>query len=372
MPRIRIVLSMAAFAACAPAVAAESVWDAWRYVAPPAATPGSAPPGARSWQLVRGRSFCQFSLQLPVRGSGDVGRDFASEWSEGSQARGSAAPPPVPTPGVVREGWQRASGIGVEELPRIGRIRVRQVSWVGHGQRMSALVTDNDDALCGNAGEAFLSGAVPRSAATEGAASPAATPAVVLPVPPIAAHSALVFLPRSPDAENAGRAPALTAQSWKKTNASYSHWGQNPSPGEMAKLFAGQGWTEKTWQFAPDGRYRFRFEVWSLTYHASELRGMEETGRWRQAGDRLVVEPDRAVTFVDDKASGRRLAEQPARTGRSEYATRMHWLPVMKQWYLVLAPVDGRPTEREGRLDEQPGIPNAYLYGPPARPNLIR
>ena len=51
------------------------------------------------------------------------------------------------------------------------------------------------------------------------------------------------------------------------------------------------------------------------------------------------------------------------------YAVRLHYLSGMREWYLVLAPIDGKPTEREGSFDNHPTFPNAYLYGAPPKVN---
>lgn len=169
------------------------------------------------------------------------------------------------------------------------------------------------------------------------------------------------------DAADPERAPPITAQTWMKTAASYSHWGSNFKLGELAKLSGGQGYARRSWQFGADGRYRFRVEVWSMTYKPKELSGIEDTGRWRIEGDRVIVEPERAVAYVEDKETRQRLHEQPAQTAPTVYVGRMHWLSGMGAWYLVLAPQDGRPTLREGDFDNQPGFPNAYFYGPPPK-----
>jgi hypothetical protein len=315
----------------------------------------------RAWQVVKKRAFCQFVLYLPTEGSGDARNDFVADWGEFGKARGMAEMAPAPRLTPAAEGWTRAEASREEHSAQVGTYNVRQLTYSGHRRRMSVVLTSNDDKFCTPRGEAFLASLV--------ALRPADAPA------PMASAPAAPAAPATPDsgprpaadAANPDRAPQITDQTWYKTSASYSHWGSNFSLSEMTKLFSGQGYARKTWRFNTDGSYRFRLEVWSLTYKAKELTGLEETGRWRIDADKVTVEPQRAVIYAEDKESHKRLSEKPAKTARSVYSGRMHWLSGMKQWYLVLAPVDGRPTEREGDFDNQPGFPNAYFYGPPPK-----
>lgn len=343
MPRrIRnaLVLATASLLA-AGTVSAQQAWTLWQYAAPPGEP--TERPEVRAWQRVEGRSFCQFALYAPMASSGDAQADFAAEWAQLARSRGIArsAPAPVPVSTAAANGWTRSEASSEELGTAAGRYTVRQASFSGHGRRMSAVVTGNDAALCAAPGEAFLSS--------------------LLPVRPQAADAPVA------GTHGPQHAPSITAQTWMKTAASYSHWGSNFSIGELAKLSAGQGYARRSWQFGPDGRYRFRVEIWSMTYKPKELSGIEDTGRWRMEGDRVIVEPERAVAYVEDKETRRRLHEQPAKTAPTVYVGRMHWLSGMGAWYLVLAPQDGRPTLREGDFDNQPGFPNAYFYGPPPK-----
>ncbi len=336
----------------------------WQYRAPEGEmTQGQT---MRAWQLVRKRSFCQTALYLAVEGSGDARADFTADWGEFGKARGMAGTAPIPMLSPAAEGWIRAEASREEHSIQVGRYTVRQVTYIGHGRRMSAVLTGNDDKFCGPRGEAFL--------ASLEALRPADVPAKT--VPPVAptstasapAPDAAEAGPRpAADAFNPDRAPGISDQTWYKTSASYSHWGSNFSLPEMTRLFSGQGYARKTWRFNNDGSYRFRLEVWSLTYKPRELTGLEETGRWRIEADKVTVEPQHAVVYVEDKETRKRLSEKPGKSSSTVYSGRMHWLSGMRQWYLVLAPVDGKPTEREGDFDTQPGFPNAYFYGPPPK-----
>lgn len=334
---------LSALLGCASPAATASQWSLWQFVPPPGEP--IERPEVRAWQRVEGRSFCQFALYAPMASSGDVQDDFAAEWGQLARARGVASPAPAPLVAAAANGWTRSEATGEERGAAAGRYTVRQLSFSGHGQRMSAVVTGNDAALCATSGEAFL--------------------ASLLPLPPRAAAAPVTT--SVPAAAGPEVAPSITAQTWMKTAASYSHWGSNFSLGELAKLSRGQGYARRSWQFGTDGRYRFRVEVWSMTYKPNEVSGIEDTGRWRMEGDRVIVEPESAVAYVEDKQTRRRLHEQPAKTAPTVYRGRMHWLSGMGAWYLVLAPQDGRPTLREGDFDNQPGFPNAYFYGPPPR-----
>lgn len=329
----------------------------WQYQAPEGQF--SQGQSMRAWQLVKQSSFCQTVLYQAVQGNGNARDDFVADWGEFGKARGMAEMAPAPKLSSAAEGWTRAEASREERTAQVGRYTVRQVTYSGHGRRMSVVLTGNDDQFCGPRAQAFLASLV----ALRPADSPA-PPAAATPPAPVATEAS----PRpAADAANPERAPQITDQTWYKTSASYSHWGSNFSLPEMTKLFSGQGYARKTWRFNPDGSYRFRLEVWSMTYKPKELSGLEETGRWRIDADKVSVEPQRAVVYVEDEKTHKRLSEKPAKTARTVYSGRMHWLSGMGQWYLVLAPVDGKPTAREGDFDNQTGFPNAYFYGPPPK-----
>lgn len=341
--------------------AASEHFSLWRY-APPSGTPAHGDTH-RAWQRVQGRSFCQFALYVATPDAADPRDAFSAEWNQLARARGAASAPPVPARSAAPNGWTRLEAERDERSDGVGAYRVRQVTFTGHGRRASAVVTFNDATLCGHGAEAFIASLVPMPPET-----------AVAPVPPPAAATRAALASSSASvaamiaaASDPGRAPQITDLSWTKTGASYSHWGSNFSLPEMTKLFSGQGYARKTWQFGTDGRYRFRLEVWSMTYQPDQLSGIEEHGRWRIEADRVTVEPEQAVAYVEERDSRRRLRTTPAQTARTVYRGRMHWLAGMQAWYLVLAPVDGKPTAREGDFDRQPGIPDAYLYGPPPR-----
>ncbi len=324
-------------------------WGLWRYAPPEGQlTEGE---GMRSWQTVSGRSFCQLGLYLAVAGGGDPRGDFVAEWEGIGRSRGSNPPWPEPSRTAAPNGWTRLEAEREETNAASGTFRVRQVTFSGHGRRMTAVALWNDGALFEARVRAFLASLVPLLPADAGRAAPAAPSR---PAPDAAVPA------------NAGAPPALTAQTWYKTIANYSHWGFNLSLPEVRKL-SGQGYVRRTWRFGEDGRYRYRLEVWSMNDRPKELSGIEETGRWRRDGDRIVVEPERAVAFVEERQSRRRLGERPTKTGPTVYGVKMHYLSGMGAWYLVLAPVDGRPTDREGSFDDHPSFPGAYLYGPPPK-----
>ena len=339
------------------AAAAPQTYGLWQYAAPD----GAAQDGkvSRTWQRVEGRSFCQISLYLAVVGKGDPRTDFDADWLELAAGRGAAGPAPSPASSGAPNGWTRLEGEREETTTAVGRYRVRQVTFSGFDRRMSAVTTSNDEALCGGPARAFLASLVPLRPAD---ASPATAPPPASPGRPGPAGA----LPATELPPNAGPPPALTAQTWYKTAANYSQWGTKFTLGEIQKL-GHQGYARRTWRFGNDGRYRYRLEVWSMNVRPAELSGIEETGIFRVEGDRVVVEPDSAVAYAEERSSHRRLRESPTKTARTVYSGRMHYLSGMGAWYLVLAPVDGRPTDREGSFDGHPSFPGAYLYGPPPK-----
>lgn len=152
--------SVAAVSANRAAMSAEPAmrWGLWQYTTPDGQpAPGQ---GHQAWQLIQGRSFCQFALYLAISGSRDAAADFTAEWGQLGKARGMSAMAPQAARSAAPNGWARVEAER-EEQGSSGRYQVRQVTYSGHGRRMSAIVTANDAGLCRARGDAFLASLVP-------------------------------------------------------------------------------------------------------------------------------------------------------------------------------------------------------------------
>ena len=141
-----------------PSAEASPRWGLWQYATPEGQPrPGQ---GLQAWQLIQGRSFCQFGLYLAVAGSRDAAADFVAEWGLLGKARGMSAMAPQAARSAAPNGWARVEAER-DEQGSSGRYQVRQVTYSGHGRRMSAIVTANDAGLCRARGDAFLASLVP-------------------------------------------------------------------------------------------------------------------------------------------------------------------------------------------------------------------
>lgn len=318
----------------------EQSFDLLRFRTPPGQRESGA--GVLGFTLVKGRSFCKFGVYQSLPSKGDPLADFSGEWAQFAAGRlsESPVPPPVPTQRPAGLGWVRLEAQSEDQTRATGRFIVRQVSFSGHGRRASLLALFNDPGLCGPAVDELFASAVP-------------------------------LTPGQDAAPSQGGPPALTARTWYKANASYSHWGSHFTGPEIAKM-SSQGYATRTWDFQPDGRYRYRLEVWSMNVRPKELTVIEDHGRYHVDGDRLTVQPSQALVFNEDRDTRRRSQERALRSTPTVYQWRHHYLSGMADWYLVLAPADGQPTEREGAFDQHPAAPNAYLYGAPPRNPAFR
>lgn len=89
---------------------------------------------------------------------------------------------------------------------------------------------------------------------------------------------------QAPSAEG-GTPPPLAGRGWYRSVASYAHWGTNFSALEIAKI-GNQGYAKWFYRFAPDGRYEFTHEFWSLS-RSNEIWTVEESGTYRQSADTI-------------------------------------------------------------------------------------
>ena len=78
----------------------------------------------------------------------------------------------------------------------------------------------------------------------------------------------------------------------------------------------------------------------------------------------MIVEPERAVAYVEDKETRQRLRAAGRRRPRCTSAA-CTGCPAWARGFLVLAPQDAGPHAARGDFDNQPGFPNASLHGPP-------
>lgn len=123
-----------------------------------------------------------------------------------------------------------------------------------------------------------------------------------------------------------------------------------------------QGSAKWYYRFAPDGRYTFTHEFWSLGRN-NEFWTVEESGRYRQSAETIEVTPTQVRRLLRDH-EGRPQGEPqalPPEPARYRYA--FQYLSGMQRWYLVLMPESGRDTHRDGTRSALPDFGQAYRYG---------
>lgn len=297
----------------------------------------AAPPGARSAQTdavtftdATPTTFAVYGVYRSAPGSGDPARDFAAEWdmlvARSLRVDGELKTETIDWPG----GWKMTMG-AAKVWSEQARSFVALLSvFTGYGVKVSVLVNYNDD---------LYRPKIDRFIASVRLAPPA----------------------QAPSAEG-GTPPLLAGREWYRSVASYAHWGTNFSALEIAKI-ANQGYAKWFYRFAPDGSYEFTHEFWSLS-RSNEIWTVEESGTYRQSADTIEVRPQHVRRVLRDR-DGRPQGELQALTPEpATYRYAFQYLSGSQAWFLVLKPISGRDTNRDGTRDEIPDHGLAYRYGP--------
>lgn len=291
----------------------------------------AAPPGARSAQAdavtftdATPTTFAVYGVYKSAPGSGDPARDFADEWDT-LVARSLRVDGELKTETVDwRGGWKMTMG-AAKVWSEQARSFVALLSvFTGHGVKVSVLVNYNDD---------LYRPKIDRFIASVRLAAPA-----VAAVPPPAPASGVD-----------GAAPAsLTSNEWYRSAAS---------------TWQGDGYLRYRYRFGTDGRYSFVKEWWSQYQH-TDYWFIEESGRYRVDGGTIHLAPATSVRLLRDKAGRSKRKTETAPLEQAAYRYRFEQL--LKPT-LILTPLSGRPTERDGKAFSFAGDGKSYYYEPPSR-----
>ncbi len=282
-------------------------------------------------------TFCQYAVYRSAPGSGDPARDFAGEWAMlvagPYKVTGPLNSQTVDWPG----GWKMTMGAAKVHTEGARNFVALLSVYSGYGVKVSILVNYNDD-LYRPKVDHFLASLQlrPPAPAAGGAVAPTAGPA---------------------------GAPALTGREWHHSIANYSQWGTNPSGVEIAKI-GNQGYKRWTYVFNPNGTYSFVSEFWSMSRY-QEYWFVEENGTFTVSGDALSLSPRQARRILRNKAGQQQGEAVPAELEPTAYRYQFHFFEGLGEWNLVLTPVNGRETKRDGTFTSNSLFPGSYLYGKP-------
>jgi hypothetical protein len=270
------------------------------------------PPGRRDEELhvlrftqQRGASFCRIAIHRSVPAQAALAADFAQAWLRLvlGVTLDDLAPAVAPACRLLDAGagWTLAAGAARIALSPAPAGVALLMTWGGHGRRLS-VVAVYDDEQWRPAVDAFAAG-------------------IRLAVPPAAVQS-------------------LPGRAWTRAvhaDAAHATW---------------------TYVFDRDGSYTLACTRRSAGACHEQI---DEAGRWRLADAYLMLEPvqaQRAVYAADGTATGlTRLPLEPM-----AYLQRTQYVAGAGGWRLVLSPVGGRPTHRDGPFPALRDHPKSYVF----------
>lgn len=303
-----------------------------------------AGPEAVGYSESTATTFVTYAVYKSARSSGDPTRDFQDEWNllMGRQYRLTSELKSGTTdwPG----GWKLTMGTAkVWSEQQRNFVSVLSV-FTGHGVKVSVLINYNDDLYKPKIDRFFASLRLQRPA-----------PAALAPSPAMSS-------PPSSAAQGGSSPPALTAQEWYHSEASYAQWGSNFTGTEIAKI-GNQGSSKWAYRFLPDGTYTFVNEFWSMN-KSNEYWAVEESGTYRLNDKTIQVMPKQARRILRDREGRQQGQAQALELESVTYRYAFQYLSGMQRWYLILMPESGRDTNRDGTRSSIADFGPAYRYGP--------
>jgi hypothetical protein len=276
-------------------------------------------------------TFITYAVYRSARSSGDPARDFQDEWK--------LLMGPYRLTGDLKSvttdwsgGWMLTMGTapvwGEQQRDFVSVLGV----FTGHGVKASVLINYNDDAYRPKVDRFFAS---LRLRAPSGLQQD--EPVVEAPGAQATKRAA-----------TGGASVSLTSQEWYRSAAS---------------TWATDGYLRYRYRFASDATYSFVKEWWSQ-YHHTDYWFIEESGRYRVDGGTLQLAPAKAVKILRDKAGNAKGKPEPMPLESATYRYRFDHL--LKPT-LILTPVSGQPTDRDGKAFSFAGDGRSYYYEPPSR-----
>ena len=269
-----------------------------------------------------GDDFCLITLFRSLSSLGTSNQDFKGAWE--TIVKDSVTPSSAPQMAPVenKDGWAILSGFAPFEKDGSKGVAVL-VTATGYGLMVNAMVLTNTQAYQADIA-AFLDSIVLKK------------PAVVKQPPPQTAPT------------TNGSQPSLTGNFWKMGGVRQGTLGQS---GLSTATFS------STYQFLPNGTYKFAKENMQLAAPKYYLEN--EEGTYTVSGNTITITSKRS------SYSQHRLTkeERPIQSGNLPLSTVQYryefWL-YDGNWRLLLSPVDGNETKRDGTF-------SFYRNGEPQR-----
>lgn len=312
--------------------AAAETWDVITFDAP--AGNRQMVPEVVSFSESTPTTFVTYAVFQSVRSSGDPARDFQDEWKllmgqyrlTGELKSGT---------GDWGDGWKLTMGTARVWSEQQRNFTSTLSVFTGHGVKASILILYNDDRYKPQIDKFVASWRLGRPTAA------------TAPVPSAAGAGAQVSTPPAA-AANTGATSTLLANEWYRS---------------IASTWNNSGYLRYRYNFNADGTYRFMKEWWS-PHHYTDYWFIEESGRYATDGGVIRITPDKAQKILRDKAGNPRV--KPEAVPLEAVSYRYTFKDLYKST-LILTPITGRTTERDGQMFSFAGDGKSYYYEPPGR-----
>lgn len=252
-------------------------------------------------------AFCLLTLFKSVSGLGDPKQDFDAAWQTIVKDAVNVASAPQMQPAETKDGWQITSGFASFENDGMKGAAVL-VTASGFGKMVNVLILTNSDAF-ENQVTAFLESMSLKKPAVQPPSQPTISP---------------------------NGAPSLAGNYWKMGGIQSGMLGH---AGLSTATFS------KTYQFFSNGTYRFYREDMKLAAPKYYLEN--EEGTYTVSGNTLTITPKKS-SFSQHRL---KKEDPPSAAGKLALTTAQYrfefWL-YDDNWRLLLSPVDGNETKRDG------------------------
>lgn len=323
-PWLRVLQLLLAVLALAAGTARAETFDLVTFDAP--AGNRQAGPEVVAFSDSTPKTFVTYAVYKSAASSGDPARDFHDEWKllmGQYRLTSELKSGTIDWPG----GWKLTMGTAKVWSEQTRNFVSVMSVFTGHGRKATVLINYNDDLYKPKIDKFFASIRVAPPAVAAAPTAPAA--------------------PASAPAADSGAPVSLTSNEWYRSTAS---------------TWAKDGYLRYRYRFAADGSYSFMKEWWSQ-YHHTDYWFIEESGRYRLDGGTIQLAPSKAVKILRDKAGATRGKPEPVALEQATYRYRFEQL--LKPT-LILTPVSGQQTDRDGKQFSFAGDGKSYYYEPPA------
>ena len=256
--------------------------------------------------IANGDDYCLVTLFRSMPGIGTPRQNFDAAWTAIVKETVTVTSAPQMAPDESRGDWQLVGGFAPFEKNGDKGIALLYTA-SGHGRMMNALILTNTQAY-----EAPLTAFL----ASISFKKPEAT-----------------AQPQTPVSQNG---PSLTNNFWKKTQ---NRTGMLGYAGDFA------GYLSNTYQFFDNNTYKFTTE--GFQYAAPKWYLESEEGTYKITGNTITVTPKKA-TYSQHKL---KKEDPPLKSGNLPLSTTQYSFEFWRHddlWRLLLSPVDGNETKRDG------------------------